>query len=217
MLNIDVGEGEGGEKVDLGEDLREFKNFAMMLPTDLRGEALSNSERIREAHNSFARASPFAVDQRAAEEGEEGEDAFHFVAYVPVNGTLYELDGLREAPLNHGVCSKEEFPEKVVEVVRRRVEGFPTGELRFALLAVCGDLRERARRMGDGEGVEREERRRREWVWENALRRWNFVGFGAEVLRKVVGEKVREGEGGFEEWVGEARRATKKRREGRGE
>ena len=29
-------------------------------------------------------------------------EAFHFVSYVPVNGRLFELDGLQPYPVDHG-------------------------------------------------------------------------------------------------------------------
>ncbi len=176
------GDGSPDQRVDVGADLRAFRDFAMALPPDLRGEALSNSELIRDVHNSFARASPFADEtRRAARDPSEAEDAFHFVAYTAVGGTLYELDGLQPAPISHGACGAdgEQFAARVMEVLRRRVARYSDGEIRFNLLAVVRDLRLRARELGDAEMLARETARRREWLFENALRRHNFVALPA--------------------------------------
>ncbi|KAK7425395.1 hypothetical protein QQZ08_008074 [Neonectria magnoliae] len=188
--------------VQVGEQLRDFREFTMVLPPEFRGEALSNSDLIREVHNSFARSSPF-VDE--TQKTGEPEDAFHFIAYTHINGTLYELDGLQPAPITHGACDTEAFPDRVVDVLQRRVARYDATEIRFNLLAMCGDLRQRARDFGDTERLAREERKRRDWQFENSLRRHNFVGFAGEVLKGVVTEQLAKGgDAAVDTWVKES-------------
>ena len=33
---------------------------------------------------------------------DEDKDSYHFVAYVPINGRIYELDGLKDGPVDLG-------------------------------------------------------------------------------------------------------------------
>jgi len=197
-------------------DLGHWEKYGLIANGDqqLRGEALSNSELIRDVHNSFARSSPFIDDaQRLAT---EEDDVYHFIAYTPINDKLYELDGLQPAPISHGDCTFDEFPDKVIPVLRRRIERYPPNEIRFNLLAMVQDLRLRAKETGDQDWLYREEQKRNAWQWENALRRHNFVGFIGEVLKGVIGSKLRGGADAYDTWVGEAKAKTKTRLEERG-
>jgi ubiquitin carboxyl-terminal hydrolase L5 len=185
--------------------------FTAAFPAEFRGEALSNSDLIRDVHNSFAKSSPFVDEtQRMAT---EDDDVYHFIAYTPINGVLYELDGLQPAPIAHGASTFEEFPEKVIPVLQRRIARYPAHEIRFNLLAMVRDLRVRAREIGDQEMLLREEQKRNEWQFENSLRRHNFVGFAGEVLKAVITTKLEEGPEAYGKWVEEAKTKTKGRSE----
>lgn len=169
---------------------------------------------IRDVHNSFARSSPFIDD--AQRQATEEDDIYHFIAYTSINNKLYELDGLQAAPISHGDCTFDEFPDKVIPVLQRRIARYPTDEIRFNLLAMVRDLRLRAREIGDQDWLYREEQKRNAWQWENALRRHNFVGFVGEVLKGVVSSKLQEGGGAYDKWVEDAKAKTKTRLEERG-
>jgi ubiquitin carboxyl-terminal hydrolase L5 len=195
-------------RIDIGTSLQNFKDFTTGFDAGLRGESLSNSDLIRETHNSFAKSSPFA-DEVQRDPNAGSEDVFHFIAYTCHHGKMYELDGLQPYPISHGDCSPDEFPEKIVPVLQRRIERYPPGEVRFNLMAVCQDRRIKAQEFQDYEGLAREQRKRAQWDWENALRRHNFVGFTGEMLKGVVAMKLDQGN--YETWVKDAEKATEKR------
>lgn len=128
-----------------------------------------------------------------------------------MNGRLYELDGLQAAPISHGNCEAEEFADKVIPVLQRRIERYPAQEIRFNLMAMVRDLRIRAREIGDQDWLYQEEQKRNAWQWENALRRHNFIGFTGDILKGVVGSKLDEGGKKYSGWLGDAKAKTKKR------
>ncbi|KAL4970330.1 putative 26S proteasome-associated ubiquitin C-terminal hydrolase [Aspergillus stella-maris] len=209
LLNHDTPTAENNNRpIELGSELSSFKDFTTGFPSDLRGEALSNSEAIRAAHNAFARASPF-VDETARRDDDEEGDVYHFIAYTPINGQLFELDGLQQSPISHGEVTADTFPEKVIEVLQRRIARYPETETRFNLMAAVRDLRIAATEMGDFDALRAEDRKRAQWNWENGLRRSNFVGFIGEIMKGVAGGK--EKEGGFDEWVAKAQGETERR------
>ena len=121
---------------------------------------------------------------------------------------LYELDGLQPAPISHGSCSFDEFPDRVIPVLQRRIERYPANEIRFNLLAMVQDRRIRAQEFGDQNMLYQEEQKRKAWQWENALRRHNFIGFIGEILKGVTASKLLQGSGAYDQWVEDAKSKT---------
>lgn len=49
-------------------------------------------------------------------------DAYHYVSYVPYEGAVYELDGLKESPIWHGTFQGDGWLELVKPVLRERMQ-----------------------------------------------------------------------------------------------
>ncbi|CAG5135492.1 unnamed protein product [Candidula unifasciata] len=72
-------------------------------------------------------------------------ETFHFVSYVPIRGRLFELDGLKPHPIDHGPWEKgEDWTEKFRKVISDRLGsgGEPYHDIRFNLMAVVPDRRQ---------------------------------------------------------------------------
>lgn len=103
----------------------------------MKGLALSNSDTIRQVHNSFSKTQMFEIDQKLLN---KEEDAYHFIAYVPINGRLYELDGLKEGPIDRGeIPANQHWVEFAKPVIETRINKYAEGEIHFNLMAIISD------------------------------------------------------------------------------
>lgn len=111
-----------------------------------KGFAIGNTPELACAHNSHASS----VAKRRLDRNSVGVstgrftgEAFHFVSFLPINGKLFELDGLKPYPQDHGMWEEtEQWIDKFRRVMDNRLGTLNTGgEIRFNLMAVVPDRR----------------------------------------------------------------------------
>ena len=100
--------------VNLGKTLTKLKSFSTGLDPESKGYAIANMVELSCAHNKHARPSNVTLPIS----GRKGSvvssahalmpETYHFVSYVPINGRLFELDGLKEYPIDHGPWGEHE-------------------------------------------------------------------------------------------------------------
>jgi ubiquitin carboxyl-terminal hydrolase L5 len=192
--------------IDLGDNLKDFKSFVSNFDPDTKGLALSNSDLIRQVHNSFARQQMFELEEKAPS---KEEDSYHFVAYMPINGRLYELDGLKEAPIDLGaIPNGSEWTDVVKPVLEKRMMKYSEGEIHFNLMALVSDKKltyeselqvllqdasmdsdELNYRIKELESlIEDEDRKRLAYRKENVRRKHNYLPFIMELLKTLSDE-----------------------------
>jgi len=185
--------------VTLGATLAEFKEFCGAFDAGMKGLTLSNSDQIRSVHNSFARQTLFEFDSKKAD---KDDDVFHFVSFIPINGRIYELDGLKAGPIDHGPAG-EDWTENVRPIIEARMQKYQQGEIHFNLMAVIQDRTVRYNnqlkalsgmsidsQMTEVARIEmllaEEENKRAKWKVENIRRRHNYLPLIMELLSSLA-------------------------------
>nr|SVE77747.1 EOG090X0A33 [Daphnia lumholtzi]SVE78375.1 EOG090X0A33 [Daphnia lumholtzi]SVE79004.1 EOG090X0A33 [Daphnia lumholtzi] len=189
----------------LGPTLSEFKEFTQTFDANMKGLALSNSDTIRSVHNSFARQTLFEFDSKSSS---KDEDTFHFVGYVPIDGRLYELDGLKEGPIDLGAIPAEaDWIDVVRPIIEKRIQRYSEGEIHFNLMAIVPDRKlawqKEIERLQSQSVItidmqneiqrllmlcEEEESKRKRQKIENVRRKHNYLPLIVQLLR-MLGEK----------------------------
>ncbi|XP_042736328.1 ubiquitin carboxyl-terminal hydrolase BAP1 isoform X3 [Lagopus leucura] len=133
--------------VDLGPTLSRMKDFTRGFSPESKGYAIGNAPELAKAHNSHARPEPRHLPEKQnGISAVRTMEAFHFVSYVPIKGRLFELDGLKVYPIDHGPwADDEEWTDKARRVIMERIglatAGEPYHDIRFNLMAVVPDRR----------------------------------------------------------------------------
>lgn len=195
--------------LQLGDTLSSFKEFSQNFDPALRGLSLSNSDVIRQVHNSFSRQQMFEFDEKLAK---KDDDVFHFVGYLPIDGRLYELDGLKDGPLDLGAIPADgDWLDHVRPVLEKRMQKYSGDEIHFNLMAIVSDrkmcyekkLKELTKK-SETSGMETdliqsqisqlqmhikdEERKMKKYKIENVRRKHNYLPFIMELL-KILAEQ----------------------------
>jgi ubiquitin carboxyl-terminal hydrolase BAP1 len=116
--------------IHLGTTLSRLKQDTAGMSPENKGWAISNTPELALAHNSHAipQARKKADKQAGISSGRFTGEAFHFVSFVPIDGRLFELDGLKSYPQDHGPWAPEEdWTDKFRRVMSERL-GFNAGE-----------------------------------------------------------------------------------------
>ncbi|KAI0836162.1 cysteine proteinase [Hypoxylon sp. FL0890] len=140
----------------LGSQLQEFKDSTMELPPPHRGYFLDKNDFIRSVHNSVARridliAEDLALDNkyeesmkkrrtqkkssRSTRKKASPETNYHYIAYVPVNGQVWELDGFQLKPLNLGPIADSWLDTASTAIQERMMRNSEFSS--YSLLAIC--------------------------------------------------------------------------------
>ncbi|KAI1458521.1 cysteine proteinase [Annulohypoxylon moriforme] len=142
------------EDTSLGTQLREFKDCTKALPPPHRGNGLDKNDFIRSVHNSVARridllAEDLALDNKYEESLKKRsqkssrvkrsharvETNYHYIAYVPTNGQVWELDGLRSKPLRLGHIGGSWLDTASAAIQERMMRNSEFSS--YSLLAIC--------------------------------------------------------------------------------
>ncbi|KAK8256820.1 ubiquitin carboxyl-terminal hydrolase [Phyllosticta capitalensis] len=140
---------------ELGTNLSSFRSFTRDFTPALRGDQIQNYDFVKNVHNSFARKIDMMnIDlkmyddtkatkpkSKTAKNTKADDDAaFHFIAFLPIAGSVWKLDGLDRQPQKlHDLEADEDWLQSIAENLMARMAQYEEGQIEFGLLSLVKD------------------------------------------------------------------------------
>ncbi|KAH6721364.1 hypothetical protein BKA61DRAFT_699881 [Leptodontidium sp. MPI-SDFR-AT-0119] len=148
--------------LDLGENLQAFKEATQRLKPAYRGKRLGDNDFIRGIHNSFARKIDIlnadlllkheyekwvktsknppkkatTKKSQGKKKKDDDEPGYHFIAYVPIRGDVWRLDGLQREPVKLGDCGDDWIDVASANILQRALQYQDDG-VEYSLMSLC--------------------------------------------------------------------------------
>lgn len=201
ILNLQPNADTLPKNFDLGETFSFLRDATAGMSSNERGELIANTEEIKSLHNNFAAPNSLEFIKNPLQNSKRDQNACHFVAFVPINGHLIELDGLKPFPVNHGKLeSDRSWLFTAHTAIMKYINSFQATENEFCLLSLvpnrldalrqqllsfCGSEIERSliKNSIENEISDREKSKRM-----NEYRRMNFFPILAEIVKEFAAQ-----------------------------
>ena len=189
--------------IDKGQRLTDFQTFTASFPPTLLGDAIGASTDIHQVHNSFARQDKFWLDGLHLQPTNtlhnnnnttiDKENIYHFIAYVPHQGNVYELDGLQPGPILLGkVTDSMDWKPLAITAMQHRMTATPNN-VHYNLMALVHldpnhstTTTTTATATMDSNTIEQHANQRLQWKRENQRRKHNYIPLCLQLLRELA-------------------------------
>ena len=107
--------------------LHKFKTSCSNSNPQEKGEVFKKSKEILTEHKAAVQEGQSSV---------QSECDSHFIAFIPKNGRIYELDGQKKCPVDQGVCAEDQFLAKGAGLIKEYMARDPDN-INFSMIVLA--------------------------------------------------------------------------------
>lgn len=113
--------------VEAGSYIDKFLNDTKDSKPEDKGKSFESAAEIKNEHKGASQQGQSAV---------QNDCDSHFISFVEYQGNLWELDGMKKCPVNHGPCTADELLQKGSEQIKKYMDRDPDN-IAFSMIVLA--------------------------------------------------------------------------------